>query len=245
MPVRPNSIHRSPTRLDKILRDANEPLSLRCTVATALGRLNYQAPAKLDTVGTAKELGYLALVACDSELNRIKTLRTTELEREARLSGQSQGGGSSPYGDPMGAGGGAYDMPMGGGSGPPGVIPGSGGYGSIGAGAPTVQDPKGYRFEFVRRRIRQQLYCVQMGLTGGEDFTPGKAPRDHHDEPTRSQVTVAGHVHLREARRREEVRLRRVRQGSRPGEHLREQGCRSGLAGKRTPQDDEGAGGHY
>jgi hypothetical protein len=164
--------------LDKILRDANEPLSLRCTVATALGRLNYQAPAKLEVVGTAKELGYLALVACDTELNRIKTLRTTELEREARLSGQSQGGGSSssPYGDPMGGGvSPSYDTPMGGGSGPPGMIPGSGGVGAGGAGTVTMHDPKGYRFEFVRRRIRQQLYCVQIGLTGGEDFAPGKA----------------------------------------------------------------------
>ena len=165
--------------LDKILRDASEPLALRCTVATALGRVNYQAPVKLDTLGTAKELGYLALVACDTELNRIKSLRELETERAARQSGQVQGSGGGAFGDPMGAGGAGFDPPMGGGNTPPGVIPGAGGdfgFGAGGAGTPTVQDPKGYRFEYVRRRIRQQLYCVQFGLTGGEDFAPGKAP---------------------------------------------------------------------
>jgi hypothetical protein len=36
-------------------------------------------------------------------------------------------------------------------------------------------DPKHYRVEFFRRRIRQQLYAVQLGLTGGEDHPPPKA----------------------------------------------------------------------
>jgi hypothetical protein len=92
------------------------------------------------------------------------------------LSGQAQtssGGGS--FGDPMGAGAesGFPDTPM---PGAGAVVPGAGG--GFGAAGNTVAplDPKGYRFEFVRRRIRQQLYCVQFGLTGGEDFDPKKGP---------------------------------------------------------------------
>src|SRR5262249_23544365 len=38
----------------------------------------------------------------------------------------------------------------------------------------SMIDPKHYRVEYVRRRIRQQLYAVQQGLTGGEDHPPPK-----------------------------------------------------------------------
>jgi hypothetical protein len=159
---------------DHILRDANEPLALRCTVATSLGRLNYQAPAKLNTMDTVKELGYLALVACDAELNRLKALREIESERAARISGQARAPGADAFGGPGGAGAEGF---AGGSNRPPGVVPGSepGGRGSgfggeDGTFAPL--DPKGYRFEFARRRIRQQLYCVQFALTGGDEFDP-------------------------------------------------------------------------
>jgi hypothetical protein len=169
--------------LDQLLHDNSEPISLRCTIAVALGRMNFQAPAKLDTLAAAKELGYLALVACDAELNRVKELKQMETDRAARMSGQIQtgsgsGGGAEGFGDPM---------PMGPGTGlqgavgaPPGGVgmpmPGVGGGGFGGADVLLAADPKGYRFDVVRRRIRQQLYCVQFGLTGGEDFIPGKAP---------------------------------------------------------------------
>ena len=43
-------------------------------VATALGRMSLQPPAKIDAVPTAKDLGYLALVACDAELTRAEVL---------------------------------------------------------------------------------------------------------------------------------------------------------------------------
>ena len=41
---------------------------------------------------------------------------------------------------------------------------------------PSLLDPKSYRFDLIRRKIRQGLYCVQIGLTGGEDHQRGKAP---------------------------------------------------------------------
>jgi hypothetical protein len=184
--------------LDKIVRDATEPLSMRCTVATALGRLNYQAPATLDAVATAKELGYLALVACDAELNRIKNLTAAETDRAARMSGQArlaQGGGAEGFGDAMGGGvGGIPDVPM-----PGAVMPGAGAGGFGGAGAAFAPaDPKGYRFEYVRRRIRQQLYSVQFALTGGDEFDPTRtvaAPSGNTPEavklPPRGMVTFA------------------------------------------------------
>jgi hypothetical protein len=44
----------------------------------------------------------------------------------------------------------------------------------MGAAAARPLDPKAYRFDYVRRRMRAQLYCVQLGLTGGEDYDPKK-----------------------------------------------------------------------
>src|SRR5205823_5238506 len=61
--------------LDKLLRDETDSLTVRCTVASCLGKMSLQPPAKIDPVGTAKELGYLALVACDFELTRAETRR--------------------------------------------------------------------------------------------------------------------------------------------------------------------------
>ena len=170
---------------DQILRDATEPLALRCTVATSLGRLNYQAPAKLNTMDTVKELGYLALVACDAELNRLKSLKETESERTARISGQSRASGSGDGFGPMG--GGMAEPPMGGGGmRPPGGMPG-GDIGGPGFGGDNAMfaaaDPKGYRFEFARRRIRQQLYCVQFALTGGDEFDPKRPPAANGTTP--------------------------------------------------------------
>jgi hypothetical protein len=181
---------------DQILRDASEPLALRCTVATAVGRLNYQAPAKLNTMDTVKELGYLALVACDAELNRIKTMKETEADRADRLSGQARsfgGGADAAYGPAGGA-----DASMGGGSRPPGMIAGGGPGGGLGppgfGGVDDVfvpADPKGYRFEFARRRIRQQLYSVQFALTGGDEFDPNsKRPTTTTPPPAGQEVKL-------------------------------------------------------
>ena len=34
----------------------------------------------------------------------------------------------------------------------------------------VFQDPKAYRFDYARRRMRAQLYAIQLGLTGGDDI---------------------------------------------------------------------------
>jgi len=39
---------------------------------------------------------------------------------------------------------------------------------------PSLTDPKHYRLEYLRRRLREILWTVQIGLTGGEDRDPIK-----------------------------------------------------------------------
>jgi len=185
--------------LDALLRDDKEPLPLRLTVATTLGRMSLPTPA-IDAKSVAIEMGYLALVACDTELKRVTEMRKTEDERAIRLAGQLPGeGGEAGFGVGPRAGLGSPDGGFApGGLGPragmpgPGVaglgpqMPGPGGFGEAGGfgegGAfgeqgfdPLSMDPKGYRFEFVRKRLRHQLASVQIGLLGGEDYQPPKA----------------------------------------------------------------------
>jgi hypothetical protein len=169
--------------MDRLLRDESDATSLRLAVATALGRMSLQAPAKIDAVATAKELGYLALKACDVELTRAETYRKAELEHQARLAGSYQGDteySSGPGGMPGSIG------RMSGGESPGGMraplrptgAPGmsSDGYGSESGGMdPSMQDPKHFEVEYLRRRLRQNLYAVQFGLLGGDDHPPPKA----------------------------------------------------------------------
>ena len=193
--------------METLLKDEKESLAIRCAAATAVGKLGFQAPVKLEPTPTAKELGYLALLACHSELTRVADLNKQELERLTRLQGGASGGYGGGYGGsadggmpgrgmlPGGSGGvglgpgasgsadgGAYSGPRPGGSvrpKGPGADGGSvggmleGGYGSAyGAGA-TAQaslDPKQYRFDHIRRRIRGQIYAVEIGLVGPDGF---------------------------------------------------------------------------
>jgi hypothetical protein len=172
--------------MDRLLRDETDATSLRLSVATAMGRMSLQAPAKIDAVATAKELGYLALKACDSELSRAETYRKDELEHTARLAGSYQGeagyasGPGGMPGMPGGPGRGTGDTPgaMRAPLRPTGGAPGMGGDGyggELGATDPSLQDPKHFEVEYLRRRLRQSLYAVQLGLLGGEDHPPPKA----------------------------------------------------------------------
>ena len=203
--------------LEKLLKDEEESVAIRCAAATAIGKVVYRAPAKLEPMDTAKELGYLALVACDKELTRVANLNKEELERLQRLGGAGglggypggEGGATSGLGGRLGGGAESGAMPMGrggrGGRGGSGGYPsgsggypgGSGGYpggpsggrggypgGSGGSemygaeggyGALVPADPKQYRFDLVRRRLRAQLYAVEIGL-GGPEVNTKPAP---------------------------------------------------------------------
>ncbi len=180
--------------MERLLRDDAEPTSVRLAVASTMGRMSLQAPAKVDAVAVAKELGYVALKACDAEVTRAEKHRKAQIEHEARLGGNYQGdleGAGGPGGMSGGFPGAPGRMGMGGGEGGPGgagvrpLRPGpgmmggggiDGGYGGIGGemGAldPSLQDPRHFEVDYLRRRIRQSLWSVQLGLTGGEDHPP-------------------------------------------------------------------------
>jgi len=181
--------------MDKLIRDESEPLALRCTVAQSLGEMSLQAPVKLDLPSLAKELGYVALSACETELTQAIKQRKDENERVARLTGSYSGEMTGGYGGGMPGGGmpgsGSPDGGYGGAGGYPGAtgyagprpmagtttgMPGGdGGYGTTMAPDPSLLDPKHYRFDLIRRKIRQELHCVQVGLLGGEDHPRPKA----------------------------------------------------------------------
>jgi hypothetical protein len=68
----------------------------------------------------------------------------------------------------------------------------SGGYGNeSGYLNPAESDPKHYQMEFLRRRIRQQLYAVQLGLAGTDDFVD-KAKGGGTQNPAGGGATSAG-----------------------------------------------------
>jgi hypothetical protein len=181
--------------MERLLRDEAEPTSLRLAVASTLGKMPLQA-AKIDAVATAKELGYVALKACDAELTRAEKHRKAELEHEARLAGNYQGelegtggpGGGFPGGPGRMGGMGGEGGPGGAGVRPLRPAPGmmgaggiDGGYGSGLGGEmggvidPSMLDPRHFQVDYLRRRLRQSLWSVQLGLTGGEDHPPSKS----------------------------------------------------------------------
>src|SRR6185295_10773623 len=59
--------------LEQIIQKDTEPISLRCTAAEVMSHLDFQA-APPPVTPTAKDLGYLALYACHSELLRLEGL---------------------------------------------------------------------------------------------------------------------------------------------------------------------------
>jgi hypothetical protein len=167
--------------MDTIVKNGKESLPIRTSAATAMGIMAYPASGKLELTPTAKELGFLALVACDQELTRVTDLRTHEEDQKKRLANPSGGGyamgggmmgdGYTPEDTGIGAGtypggGGAYDV---GAEGPSGgmMMPGGiGGPGGFAAAKPP--DLKQYRFDYIRRKIRSQLYAVEVALGGPE-----------------------------------------------------------------------------
>jgi hypothetical protein len=169
--------------MDALVKNDKESLAIRTTAATAMGIMAYPASGKLELTPTAKELGFLALVACDKELARVTDLKTREEDQKKRLANPSGGGyamgggmGDGYSGDGytdtgVGAGtypgGGSYDV---GAEGPGGMMmPGGMMPGGMGPGfAAKPPDPKQYRFDYIRRKIRSQLYAVEVALGGPE-----------------------------------------------------------------------------
>lgn len=177
----------------KLVASDKEPVSLRCTAADIMGRLDYQAPAAPAAEPSARELGHLALVACDVELTKLE-----EERKQSKLRSPSSGQFGAPGGMMMpGAGGPPAGMmgPQSGMSAPPsggapggnmadmmkGLMPG-GKKGKktktkpkaappvanlLGNGGLNSERKNDEQLEYIRRRMRAWLYAVQMGL--GDD----------------------------------------------------------------------------
>jgi hypothetical protein len=183
--------------IEGLVKDESQPQAIRFAAAAAMGKMSLAAPVKIDPLATAKEIGYLALLACETELTKANNTRKSELERDARLTGNysgeaSYGSGGMPgspgtYGGagPGLSGEGGYGAGMArplrptpgmGTDGGTGSAYGGGTYGGeAGVMDPSQLDPKHYRVDYLRRKIRQELYAVQLGLTGGEDFAPPRS----------------------------------------------------------------------
>jgi hypothetical protein len=204
--------------LVRIVGDAEEPLSLRCAAARALGDLVYTDVTGIDAVATVRQLAALAAYACRTEDTRAKEEEKAVEERRgasrgsgglpgmggymgmgemaglgsAGMAGMAAGG---PPSDVIGAGGvggvggmptmgypggmatpGMGGMTPGGGGGkfgPGGMMPGYGGYGM--GGMSPVDQEMDELIDRVRRRLKQPLHCVLLGIRGPQ---AGRAPTD-------------------------------------------------------------------
>lgn len=176
---------------EKLLADEQQPLAIRVAVAAAMGKMAFKAPAlpKVDT--QTKELGYVAALACRVGVQRLTDMRKHEEELTGAVGAAGGatsfggGGGGGPPGMPGGMS--IPGMPKGGGSGMPsmpggkkggGSMPGGAGYGLGGGGGgmpgfpgmggsakeQAPPEPHAYRYDFLKRQLRAQLFAVQQGL---------------------------------------------------------------------------------
>lgn len=160
------------TLLESILADASEPLLVRCAAAEGIGKINYAAPAKLDAQATAQKLALLAVAIPREEFKRQDDLRKDE---ELRKQSAAPAGPAQPGGQ------GGEFFP-GGQPGLPGAQP----------GGPEADEAyalaKQYRLEPVRRRLRAQLYAVQLGL--GFPLNKANLSRPSGPAPTAPGTTL-------------------------------------------------------
>lgn len=191
------------TTMEKLVKDDSEAVNIRTTAVHMFGRMSLQPPVKVDLAALAKDLGYVALVACDAEVTNAESQRKTEAEREARLTGTYVGDL-----DATGTG-----MGMGSGLGGPGLMSGDGGtgfarpirpqpgmggdsglggdYGIGGMTDPSLMDPRQYQVEYLRRKIRQHLFSVQQGLVGNDDHAPPRTTGGPAGAATASKAGAA------------------------------------------------------
>ncbi|MBM4088677.1 MAG: hypothetical protein FJ276_04500 [Planctomycetes bacterium] len=156
-----------------VLDDADAPLSLRCTAARALQQLDYTGVTGIDPVAIGQRLAALAVFACRNEDERVKEEKKLGLDFSAPGTSGYPGSGYPGSGYPGGFGGppGGYGGSDGGESSDPyggGGYPGSG-YPGGGAGekpAAKKEAPVPEPIQRVRRRLKEPLKCVLLGLRG-------------------------------------------------------------------------------
>jgi hypothetical protein len=143
------------TPVEKILKDNTEPLNMRCIAAKALGTMNIPQGHKLEALDLTRTLGNLAAASVKTEFDRLEKIDKTA-EEHAKVYAGSTGVPGQSGGYPGGPGGEGMARPRFQGEGI-GLQPGA-------ANQQFEPDPKEYRLDPVRRRIRYQLYCVQTAL---------------------------------------------------------------------------------
>lgn len=158
--------------VEKILKDNTEPLNLRCIAALALGQMNIPVAQRMDSLELTRTLGTLAAAAIKTEFERLEAIDKLASEHNAVYATLGQGGGAVPGGFAGPGPGGPRGEGMGGAGPGPGRFPGEGFGGAGGAGHDLGPDPKAYRLDPVRKRLRYQLYCLQVGLGYPLDKAP-------------------------------------------------------------------------
>lgn len=193
--------------LSVMIADDAEPISLRCTAADVMAHVDYPATAPPAISSMAKDLGYLAIFACNSELLRLEDLKKYD-ERLLRVSGGATGGGGGGMpgmpGMPGAGGGGGMPampgMPGADGGGAAGGMPGMPGMPGGGAfnkgGKAASSDPKHYRVDYSKRRLRAELFAVQLALGRKKKDSSEKGLLEYAKAPadTESLQTITTHV---------------------------------------------------
>jgi len=142
--------------LDALVADETTPVSLRCSAAEALGRLNYPANTNMNVADTAKKFGAVAVYACHKELMRVEDQQKLEEEEKGTAGGASAFGGQSFGGALGGTSSGAYGAAFGG---------------------KAAAGPLAYRIAMTRRRVKYQTLLVKTGLVGVKQDAKRPRPR--------------------------------------------------------------------
>ncbi len=148
--------------LDKVLQDKANPLWLRCAAVKALGRLTLGGQTPLNPDQTVKAIGMLAVDSCQAEVARLEQW----VKKQESLVQQDQFGDRAFRGPRQSTRGVHIVGEPGRGSEPGRGEPGRG---EPGRDSSDTEEPvKAPGFEVVlatRRRLKDQLGCIQSGLS--------------------------------------------------------------------------------
>lgn len=152
--------------------DDTSPMSLRLTAARSLGYFQYGGGVQVDSVPAAQSLGALAALACRTEIDRVDELKRKQRRGQDYGGADAGGGGTGGMEGMMGGAGGMAGM-MGGGGGMEGMMGGgAGGGGPGGTATPALSLEDATSVQYTRRRLKYQLYFIQLGLVGTSAAQP-------------------------------------------------------------------------
>ena len=138
--------------LAQIVGQASNPMNVRCAAARAFGQIERTQETGLKPAEVAGHLGRLAIVACKTELDRMKK-EIDKRRQEEESPGAGRFGGRRGFGHPM--------MDRG------GLI------GGPGRGFGTDEEEEEQLERVCRRRLKAWLVAVKQGLAGTEEKPGG------------------------------------------------------------------------